>query len=627
VQTPNLHLNLFTPLGVGWREDATAGLLLDENMALLDKALSTGVGVDANEIGGIAVNGNEPSHPGMLLISQPGNESAIWADPQVQGLYAAGASISSPPAYVAPDTIQPILIGASDPAGKLQSLTEDASGNLLVKDSLSEGYLDTLAGTVSLGKVTVAGTVSATQGTSPWVVSNGGTFAVQDSTAEGYLDTLATCVSGDKIAISAASLPLPVNAAQETGGNLATLAGTVSSGRIAVSGQPDQVIASNSSTTTLESLIVTGASYNASTAALTLTGAWSSIPGRVGQYYYVDGFTGAATGNNSTITGFICTAQGANTITLTDATGYSGFTGQPVAAQMFVGAAVDCTASLVASISVSVISDQASLANGMMLEWSDDGVNWDHIQSVAAVGGRSNLISDKTRARYFRAVYINGAFSQGYFRLQTITSAVNTSGTVRDLQSSVYATDEAELVRSVVTGQQTITGQFVNILTDILGNLNVGFGGIASDAFGRGRMSNPTCLFNAQFQYDNQPLLFQQPIFGTGTCAKTAGETSMTLATGGTGLGASAQCQTKEYFRYQPGKSQQIFMTGMLGGQKANVRSEIGYNDDNDGLLYRMDGSLGACIVQRSSVPGVVVGAIPAIALVHGTGTDGLRSG
>src|SRR5579863_5371236 len=34
--------------------------------------------------------------------------------------------------------------------------------------------------------------------------------------------------------ISAASLPLPANAAQETGGNLATLAGTVSAGKVGV---------------------------------------------------------------------------------------------------------------------------------------------------------------------------------------------------------------------------------------------------------------------------------------------------------------------------------------------------------------------------------------------------------
>lgn len=40
--TPNLHLELFAPLGVGWREDATAGALLDYNMMLLDSAVGGG---------------------------------------------------------------------------------------------------------------------------------------------------------------------------------------------------------------------------------------------------------------------------------------------------------------------------------------------------------------------------------------------------------------------------------------------------------------------------------------------------------------------------------------------------------------------------------------------------------
>lgn len=73
---------------------------------------ATGV-VNANEIGTIAVAGNVPAHPGQLLISQPGNTSAIWADPQVQGLYAEGNSIIAPPAYTAPTTIQPVLTGVS----------------------------------------------------------------------------------------------------------------------------------------------------------------------------------------------------------------------------------------------------------------------------------------------------------------------------------------------------------------------------------------------------------------------------------------------------------------------------------------------------------------------------------
>jgi len=34
----------------------------------------------------VVVSGNAPTHAGMLLISQPGNKTAVWADPLVQGL-------------------------------------------------------------------------------------------------------------------------------------------------------------------------------------------------------------------------------------------------------------------------------------------------------------------------------------------------------------------------------------------------------------------------------------------------------------------------------------------------------------------------------------------------------------
>lgn len=91
----------------------------------------TGV-VNANEIGGINVAGNVPDHPGQILISQPGNDDAVWADPQIQGLYAAGDDIDSPPAYTPPTTIQPVLIGGEDPQGLLQNIKIDDDGQLVV---------------------------------------------------------------------------------------------------------------------------------------------------------------------------------------------------------------------------------------------------------------------------------------------------------------------------------------------------------------------------------------------------------------------------------------------------------------------------------------------------------------
>ena len=82
----------------------------------------TGV-VDANEIGGINVDGNTPSHEGQLLISQPGNTTAVWADPLVQGVSPVGTATSG---------INPVLVGAEDNSGNLANLNLDSSGNLKV---------------------------------------------------------------------------------------------------------------------------------------------------------------------------------------------------------------------------------------------------------------------------------------------------------------------------------------------------------------------------------------------------------------------------------------------------------------------------------------------------------------
>jgi hypothetical protein len=75
---------------------------------------------------------SHPTHPGQLLVSQPGNTSAIWTDPQVQGLYAAGSTICPAPVYVPPTCIQPILIGGADCAGKLQNVSVTTGGELIV---------------------------------------------------------------------------------------------------------------------------------------------------------------------------------------------------------------------------------------------------------------------------------------------------------------------------------------------------------------------------------------------------------------------------------------------------------------------------------------------------------------
>ena len=387
---------------------------------------------------------------------------------------------------------------------------------------------------------------------------------------------------------------------------------------------PDQVNAANSSTSPLVSLAVTGASYSGS--SLVLTGAWTGggSSAYVGLTFYVSGFTSAGVGNNSTNAGFVCTASSAGSITLTVVGGYNGFTGAPTAAQMFIGTSVDATVSPVSSVTMFAISDQASVPYGAMIQWSQDNTNWlDHIQAATATAAESCVVSDKVRARYFRIVYISSA-TQSYFRLQTLVSYTNTSGTVRDLDTAVWGDDEAQLVRSVGTGapvaatSAATSSAYRTVAVDFYGNQQVAIGGGAADAFGRLRVAEPVSLFNATFEYDAQPLIMQTLTTLSSTVVKTSGESSLTLSTGTTAIGSTAINQTKAYFRYQPGKSQQIIMTGILGAQKTNVRSEIGYGDASNGVFFRMDGSAGACLVQRSGVPGISVGVIPAISLAAG---------
>lgn len=130
----------------------------------------------------VEVDLSHPTHPGQLLISQPGNTSAIWADPQVQGLYAAGSTICPAPAYVAPTCIQPVLVGAEDPSGNLQNLHEDAAGNLLVSQ---------------------AGVTNTTTGdTGPQIVSFFGVVQTNENARGAYITVFVGAVTGGAPSLS-----------------------------------------------------------------------------------------------------------------------------------------------------------------------------------------------------------------------------------------------------------------------------------------------------------------------------------------------------------------------------------------------------------------------------------------
>ena len=123
----------------------------------------------------------------------------------------------------------------------------------------------------------------------------------------------------------------------------------------------------------------------------------------------------------------------------------------------------------------------------------------------------------------------------------------------------------------------------------------------AIDAFGRARVSNPQTLFDSKNIFDddglasnveNQPLFYDnQETSGSGTSTTyNANESSQTISVGATTAGTRVR-QTKMRFNYQPGKSQLVLMTFVLGTQASGITRREGIFDDENGLFLEDDGT------------------------------------
>jgi len=136
------------------------------------------------------------------------------------------------------------------------------------------------------------------------------------------------------------------------------------------------------------------------------------------------------------------------------------------------------------------------------------------------------------------------------------------------------------------------------LITQINPNTAVG------DAFGRIRTSAPTTLFDSQLEYDKQPVLWDEKTVGSATSTHLQNESSVEMAVT-TASGDSVIRQTREYIRYQPGKSQLILCSFVLGPAQDGTTKLVGYGDGKNGIFIGADGG-GVFALIRSSNSGSV---------------------
>jgi hypothetical protein len=127
----------------------------------------------------------------------------------------------------------------------------------------------------------------------------------------------------------------------------------------------------------------------------------------------------------------------------------------------------------------------------------------------------------------------------------------------------------------------------------------------SAGAFGRLRVGNPLTLWDSQFQYNKCPTLWDEATQGASSSTTHLPNESSIEFTVDTGATDFVVRQTRNYLRYKPGKSQLLFITGVLGQQASQYR-RMGLFDDQNGVFLETDGTT-VNIVLRSFVTGTAV--------------------
>ncbi len=129
------------------------------------------------------------------------------------------------------------------------------------------------------------------------------------------------------------------------------------------------------------------------------------------------------------------------------------------------------------------------------------------------------------------------------------------------------------------------------------------------DAFGRLRISNPSTIFDSKQIFDSQPLFWDELLeTGSGITSSHSVDEAGTTITSSLNTAGKFTRQTFMWFNYQPGKSQEILMTGTLNisGGGTGVQRRIGQFNDNNGLYFEDDEGT-TKVVLRSKVTGSVI--------------------
>lgn len=114
---------------------------------------------------------------------------------------------------------------------------------------------------------------------------------------------------------------------------------------------------------------------------------------------------------------------------------------------------------------VSVHASHASATDGLSLQQSSDGTNWDVTDAYTIPAATGKVYSIPRQARYFRVVYTNGGTGQTTFRLQTILNRTGTRTTSQRPSDAYTNETDLEQNQSFLMGYNGSTWDRVRVVS------------------------------------------------------------------------------------------------------------------------------------------------------------------
>ena len=136
-----------------------------------------------------------------------------------------------------------------------------------------------------------------------------------------------------------------------------------------------------------------------------------------------------------------------------------------------------------AMLTLTVFANVASATDGLVFEWSHNGVDVDSSEAATIGAGAGKAFSFPVRAQYFRVRYINGVLAQATFRLGTVLHATGSGAISKPIDGVVTSENYATLVQAVITGRKP-NGDYTNVGVDSFGRLLVSAAGLGADSNG-----------------------------------------------------------------------------------------------------------------------------------------------